>query len=190
MAGLEGRLGQAGPEQRGFWSVGSRQPSAASSGARREDSLEVPSLCLPFCHAPQSSGPAPPPQPHRWGCLGRGQLFASEGMAGGGCFWAPMRGWQQNGKGFSAPPSPTQVFAAPQVPRGFPEDSVLPGTSGARAPVMPEQVPPHLALAFSPGRAGWAGTPAGNSTRPHVDAYKARSRCLIQSLIHSRNTGQ
>lgn len=116
MAGLGGRLGQAGPEQRGFWSVGSRQPSAASSGARREDGLEAPSLCLPFCHAPQSSGPAPPPRPHRWGCLGRGQRFASEGMAGGGCFWAPMRGWQQNGKGFSAPPSPTQVLRLPRYP--------------------------------------------------------------------------
>lgn len=89
MAGLGGRLGQAGPEQRGFWSVGSRQPSAASSGARSEDGLEAPSLCLPFCHVPQSSGPAPPLRPHRWGRLGRGQLFASEGMAGGGCSGHP-----------------------------------------------------------------------------------------------------
>lgn len=75
MAGLGGRLGQAGPEQRGFWSVGSRQPSAASSGARSEDGLEAPSLCLPFCHVPQSSGGRPRPSDHTGGAALAGDSF-------------------------------------------------------------------------------------------------------------------
>lgn len=50
-----------------------------------------PRCACPSAMCPSLRGrPRPRPRPHRWGRLGRGQLFASEGMAGGGCSWAPM----------------------------------------------------------------------------------------------------
>lgn len=49
----------------------------------------LPRCACPSAMCPSLRGPAPPLRPHRWGRLGRGQLFASEGMAGGGCSGHP-----------------------------------------------------------------------------------------------------
>ena len=97
---LGGKLGQAGPEQKGFWGGGSYQPSAVVSAAWSEDGAEAPTAPPPSAMRPRLQGPGekgaytcppshrrhPPPPPP----AGISFLLLKKPV-GIGCSWAPCK---------------------------------------------------------------------------------------------------
>lgn len=95
--------------------------------------------------------------------LGREQRSASEGTSGQRLLPGPHLRLERDWKRMLR----TSVCSSPGTQR-FPWTLLLPGTSGIRAPGTPS-AGPHLASAFSPGRAT-QGTPPRNSMRPPASA--------------------